>query len=51
MDAFVARENIKRFKAQLRSASDDEQRAKLRQLLEEEEQHLQQIIEARHPAG
>ena len=51
MEAFVARENIKRFKEQLRSASDDAQKATLRKLLEEEEQHLQQIIDARHAAG
>jgi aspartyl/asparaginyl beta-hydroxylase (cupin superfamily) len=51
MEAFVARENIKRFKAQLRSTDDEAQKVTLRKLLEEEEQHLQQIIDARHAAG
>ena len=51
MEAFVARENIKRFKAQLRSTEDEEQKATLRKLLEEEELHLQQVIEARHTGG
>jgi len=48
MKAFVARENIKRFKAQLRSTEDEEQKVTLRRLLEEEQLHLQQVIEARH---
>ena len=51
MDAFVARENIKRFKAQLRSAEDEEQKATLRRLLEEEQLHLQLAIETRHASG
>ena len=50
MEAFIARENIKRFKAQLRSTEDDAQKATLRNLLEEEERHLQHIIDARHAA-
>jgi hypothetical protein len=51
MEAFIARENIKRFKAQLRSTEDEAQKATLRNLLEEEERHLQHIIDARHAAG
>lgn len=51
MEPFIARENIKRFKALLRSAESEEQKATLRKLLEDEEQHLQQVIEAKHAAG
>jgi rubrerythrin len=51
MDAFIARENIKRFKAQLRSTSDEEQKAVLRKLLDEEEEHLKQVIDAKHSAS
>jgi len=51
MEAFVARENIKRFMAQLRSTEDEEQKAILRKLLEEEQLHLQQAIETRHASG
>ena len=50
MEAFIARENIKRFNAQLRSTEDEAQKAMLRNLLEEEERHLQHIIDARHAA-
>jgi hypothetical protein len=51
MEAFVARENIKRFMAQLRSTRDEEQKAILRKLLEEEQLHLQQATETRHASG
>jgi len=37
---FIARENIKRFKAQLRECGDPHQKATLQRLLEDEEQRL-----------
>lgn len=40
MDQFVVRENIKRFKEQLKDCTDDQQKATLEQLLKEHEDHL-----------
>jgi len=42
MEEFVARENIKRFRAQLRTSSDADQKTVLHKLLEAEEKKLQQ---------
>lgn len=43
MDEFLARENIRRFQAQLNACSDSEQRSTLVQLLESERQRLAQL--------
>lgn len=43
MDQFVARENIKRFKQQLKGCTDEQQKATLEQLLKEHEDHLSKI--------
>jgi hypothetical protein len=43
MEEFIARENIKRFEAQLAACTDPEQRETLSRLLE---QHRQQLVEA-----
>ena len=51
MEEFIARENIKRFKAQLRASTDDRQKATLQQLLEAEEQRLQTIVEDKAGSG
>jgi hypothetical protein len=40
MERFIARENIRRFKEQLRSCRDEPQKATLRKLLSEEERKL-----------
>ena len=40
MERFIARENIRRFKAQLADCSDEEQATTLRNLLAEEEARL-----------
>ena len=40
MDEFIARENIKRFKSQLRASADEAQQGTLRKLLRDEENHL-----------
>lgn len=42
MDEFVARENIRRFQAQLDGCADPEQRSTLVQLLESERERLAQ---------
>lgn len=43
MGEFIARENIRRFKAQLQSSIDDAQRAEIEVLLEEERRRLREI--------
>ena len=40
MQEFIARQNIKRFEAQLAACTDDDQREMLIRLLEAERQHL-----------
>ena len=47
MEDFIARENIKRFRAQIQSASDPEQKIVIHQLLEAEERKLQQARAAK----
>jgi hypothetical protein len=42
MEEFIARENIKRFRAQLRTSSDADQKSVLHKLLDAEEKKLQQ---------
>jgi hypothetical protein len=49
MDEFIARENIKRFKSQLRGSTDAAQQVTLRKLLQEEQDHLA-AIRAEGPA-
>lgn len=44
MEEFIARGNIKRFKAQLRASSDEHQKTVLRNLLHAEQQHLKSIL-------
>ena len=51
MDDFIARENIKRFRAQLSSSSDDEHKAVLRALLEAEQHKLEQARQAKRTGG
>jgi len=46
MQEFIARENVRRFKAQLESATDEAQKSAIQGLLDSERQHLQQILEA-----
>lgn len=43
MEEFIARENIRNFQAQLEGCTDDEQRAMLLKLLQDEKQHLAAI--------
>jgi rubrerythrin len=43
MEEFLARENIRRFEAQLESATDEGQRAQISALLKAERQHLREI--------
>lgn len=50
MDEFIARENIKRFAAQLRSSPDEGQKDVLRRLLQIEEQKLQEVRASKRPA-
>ena len=47
MDEFIARENIRRFEAQLKTAVDDGQRSALENLLKEERQRLMEIVARR----
>ena len=47
MEEFIARENIRRFKAQLADCTDQEQSATLRKLLAEEEAHLERLEQLR----
>lgn len=44
MQEFIARENIKRFEAQLAACVDPEQRKTLSRLLEEEKQNLARAL-------
>lgn len=44
MDEFIARENIRRFEAQLKTAVDDSQRTALEDLLRDERKHLMEIV-------
>ena len=44
MQEFIARENIRRFEAQLAACVDPEQRETLSRLLEDEKQHLAQTL-------
>ena len=46
MEEFIARENIKRFKAQLSTSTNAEQKATLLKLLEDEEGRLSAIRQA-----
>jgi hypothetical protein len=48
MTEFTARANIKNFKAQLLTSSDEVQKATLRELLSEERQLLAELVAARH---
>jgi rubrerythrin len=55
MEEFVARENIRRFQAQLDACTDPEQRETLMQLLEAERKHLSEAkskkrLQAHKPA-
>ena len=43
MERFIARENIRRFKAELADCTDEERSATLRELLAEEEAHLARL--------
>lgn len=43
MERFVASENVKRFKKQLRDYTDEQQRRTLEQLLAEAETHLAEL--------
>lgn len=43
MDTFIAEENVKRFKRQLKDCTDERQRETLRQLLIEEEARLRTL--------
>ena len=43
MDAFIARENVRRFREQLNNCTDVRQRATLKQLLLEHEKQLSEI--------
>ena len=47
MEEFLARENIKRFNSQLRSSTDEAQRATLQRLLDAEKQRLQAILDGK----
>jgi rubrerythrin len=47
MEEFIARENIRRFEAQLESSDDEDQKAEIKTLLEAERQHLRQIRRAK----
>lgn len=47
VEEFIAHENIRRFKAQLHSATDKEQRAVIQSLLRAEEQRLAAILAAK----
>ena len=47
MDEFIARENIRRFEAQLKTAVDDSQRTALEDLLRDERKHLMEISRVR----
>lgn len=47
MKEFIARENIKRFEAQLDACTDPEQRKTLEVLLETERQHLSEALDAK----
>jgi hypothetical protein len=47
MEEFVARENIRRFKAQLECSLDENQSAMLRKLLATEEQRLRTMLDAK----
>lgn len=44
MQEFIARENIRRFEAQLAACTDPEQRKTLSRLLETERQHLAEAL-------
>ena len=45
MQEFIARENIKRFEAQLADCTDEEQRQVILRLLEDEQRRLAEILE------
>jgi hypothetical protein len=47
MQEFIARENIRRFEAQLAECSDAEQRETLSRLLQAERQHLAEALSAK----
>ncbi|HET9399255.1 MAG TPA: hypothetical protein VFO45_10615 [Sphingomicrobium sp.] len=47
MTEFIARENIRRFEAQLESSSDEAQKAQIRALLDAERSRLHEIRRAR----
>jgi hypothetical protein len=51
MEEFVARENIRRFQAQLDACHDPEQRKTLEQLLEAERQRLADAKARKQPDG
>lgn len=48
MEEFVARENIRRFEAQLDACTDDDRRATLLELLEAERQRLAEAQAKKH---
>lgn len=50
MEDFIARENIRRFEAQLQSSADEAQKREIRRLLDAERRHLQQIEQSQHSA-
>ena len=47
MEEFIARENIRRFRAQLDQCADEAQRGTLQRLLKDEESRLEEIIASR----
>lgn len=48
MDEFIARENIKRFKAQLVSSADEDQREEIEALLTAERRRLHELRKAKN---
>jgi rubrerythrin len=51
MQEFIARENIRRFEAQLAACTDPEQRKTLTQLLEAEKQQLAEAMNVKRATG
>jgi hypothetical protein len=49
VEEFIARENIRRFQAQLKGCTDPEQRAVLMQLIEIEQERLLEVRAAKRP--
>lgn len=47
---FLARENIRRYKAALQAIADETRKATIRELLEQEERHLRDLLAGRDEA-